>query len=262
MLAGRNWVPKGQGFVCFNIFFGWRREREEARKEQSSAMRRLQEAEGRSDELAQALATSTRPLLRQIEALQQSLAGQRVAHEKSERALQERLGNRLQSISAGLIHQMWNDYLETIETNRDLEWPSTAACLESVENRRIEWQFEMNSKTHVQTCSIWRKNQVRMAKENISQHERKSRPAGGRWRRRNDDGPVVGAGEALEQLRSASEKEAAAGGLFLGAEAKRTQLLEQLAQTTQQHDLALQQLAAQRIRSRISFARLKPVLTS
>ena len=89
-------------------------------------MQRLQEAEARSDELSQvflfipftvqhiwcinsnlnnfdansyffskALTTSTRPLLRQIESLQHSLTSQRLAEEKSEKVLEEKLSKLL-----------------------------------------------------------------------------------------------------------------------------------------------------------------------
>ena len=54
-------------------------------------MQRLQEAEARSEELSQALTVSTRPLLRQVESLQQALNNQRMAEEKSTKNVQTML---------------------------------------------------------------------------------------------------------------------------------------------------------------------------
>jgi len=53
---------------------------------------RLQEAEGRNQELSQSVTSATRPLLRQIENLQATLGAQTSAWEKLEKNLSDRLG--------------------------------------------------------------------------------------------------------------------------------------------------------------------------
>lgn len=55
-------------------------------------MRRLQEAEGRNEELAQSVSVATRPLLRQMEALQAATSHERETWEKQERNLLQKLG--------------------------------------------------------------------------------------------------------------------------------------------------------------------------
>jgi len=67
------------------------RGKEQSKAEISSLMQRLQAAEAQCVELSQAMTSATRPLLRQIENLHNSLSSQRLTEEKSERILQDRL---------------------------------------------------------------------------------------------------------------------------------------------------------------------------
>ena len=53
---------------------------------------RLQEAEGRNQELTQSISAATKPLLRQIENLQSTYTAQTSSYEKVEKNLTERLG--------------------------------------------------------------------------------------------------------------------------------------------------------------------------
>lgn len=77
--------------------------REEAlRREQAAMLRRLTAAEARADEVAQSATEATRPLLRQLEALQASATSQQNASERAERALSDKLSEaqaRLASIT-------------------------------------------------------------------------------------------------------------------------------------------------------------------
>ena len=58
-------------------------------------VKRLQEAESRNQELSQGMTSATRPLLRQIENLQASLAGQTASWEKLEKNISDRLGENI-----------------------------------------------------------------------------------------------------------------------------------------------------------------------
>ena len=58
----------------------------------SILFQRLQEAEGRNQELTQSVTSATRPLLRQIENLQSTYSAQSSSWERAERNLMERLG--------------------------------------------------------------------------------------------------------------------------------------------------------------------------
>ncbi|XP_037107785.1 TATA element modulatory factor isoform X1 [Syngnathus acus] len=74
-----------------------RAEQQQARKEDylreeiSELQQRLQEAESRNQELRESVTSATRPLLRQIENLQASLAGQTATWEKLEKNISDRL---------------------------------------------------------------------------------------------------------------------------------------------------------------------------
>uniref|UniRef100_A0A1A8N5S3 TATA element modulatory factor 1 n=1 Tax=Nothobranchius rachovii TaxID=451742 RepID=A0A1A8N5S3_9TELE len=74
-----------------------RAEQQQARKEDylreeiGELQQRLQEAEMRNQELSQGITSATRPLLRQIENLQASLAGQTASWEKLEKSFSDRL---------------------------------------------------------------------------------------------------------------------------------------------------------------------------
>uniref|UniRef100_A0A8C9VZ16 TATA element modulatory factor 1 n=1 Tax=Scleropages formosus TaxID=113540 RepID=A0A8C9VZ16_SCLFO len=75
-----------------------RAEQQQARKEDylreeiSELQQRLQGAETRNQELSQSVTSATRPLLRQIENLQATLAGQTASWEKLEKNISDRLG--------------------------------------------------------------------------------------------------------------------------------------------------------------------------
>jgi len=71
------------------LFF---RREAQAREERKSLLRRLEEAEGRNEELAQSVSVSTRPLLKQIEMLQSNCNQQRDCWEEREKQLLEKLG--------------------------------------------------------------------------------------------------------------------------------------------------------------------------
>lgn len=62
-------------------------------------MRRLQEAERRNEELTQSVSHATKPLLRQMEALQATIAHERETWENQERNLIQKLGKYFFSVS-------------------------------------------------------------------------------------------------------------------------------------------------------------------
>ncbi|KAH0630260.1 hypothetical protein JD844_013077 [Phrynosoma platyrhinos] len=70
------------------------------RQEISELQQRLQEAESRNQELSQSVTSATRPLLRQIENLQATLAAQTLAWEKLEKNLSDRLGESQTALAA------------------------------------------------------------------------------------------------------------------------------------------------------------------
>ncbi|KAJ7317044.1 hypothetical protein JRQ81_003206 [Phrynocephalus forsythii] len=70
------------------------------RQEISELQQRLQEAETRNQELSQSVTSATRPLLRQIENLQATLAAQTLSWEKLEKNLSDRLGESQTSLAA------------------------------------------------------------------------------------------------------------------------------------------------------------------
>nr|XP_020657341.1 TATA element modulatory factor [Pogona vitticeps] len=70
------------------------------RQEISELQQRLQEAETRNQELSQSVTSATRPLLRQIENLQATLAAQTLSWEKLEKNLSDRLGESQTALAA------------------------------------------------------------------------------------------------------------------------------------------------------------------
>lgn len=77
---------------------------ERLKRELADLERRNQEAEARHEELTGKLPDTTRPLLRQIEAMQRSAAAHAQAWQAAEQALQSRLGDaESQAASAGQL---------------------------------------------------------------------------------------------------------------------------------------------------------------
>lgn len=69
-----------------------------------SIWQRLQEGEARNQELSQSVTSATRPLLRQIENLQATLAAQTVSWEKLEKNLSDRLGKNSYNLVNWWLH--------------------------------------------------------------------------------------------------------------------------------------------------------------
>ncbi|XP_046855541.1 TATA element modulatory factor-like [Xenia sp. Carnegie-2017] len=103
---------------------------------------RLQEEEGRNQELSQNVSVATRPLLRQIENLQHSHGSQQMSWEKLERNLTERLTDAQTQLATA-------QEKERAATERSLELSSKLAALESQvsnyrqEKSRIEAELEV-----------------------------------------------------------------------------------------------------------------------
>lgn len=77
--------------LIFNFIFN--RKEASLRQEAVELLRRLEAAEARSEELAQSVSGSTRPILRQLEMLQAASSTQQATWEKQERALSDTIGN-------------------------------------------------------------------------------------------------------------------------------------------------------------------------
>ncbi|XP_061474652.1 TATA element modulatory factor [Rhineura floridana] len=111
------------------------------RQEISELQQRLQEAETRNHELSQSVTSATRPLLRQTENLQATLAAQTLSWEKVEKNLTDRLGES-QSALAAQAERERAATEELISNKIQLSSTESQNSLLRQENSRLQAQLE------------------------------------------------------------------------------------------------------------------------
>ncbi|XP_053147105.1 TATA element modulatory factor isoform X1 [Hemicordylus capensis] len=111
------------------------------RQEIGELQQRLQEAEARNQELSQSVTTATRPLLRQIENLQATLAAQTSSWEKLEKNLSDRLGESQTALAAQTERE--RAATEELLSNKiQLSSTESQNSLLRQENNRLQAQLE------------------------------------------------------------------------------------------------------------------------
>lgn len=81
------------GFILTSPFVVCNRKERQLKAEIGDLQQRINEAEGRTEELSNAVSAATRPLLRQMESLQATHSNQRSSWESLELNLSKRLSN-------------------------------------------------------------------------------------------------------------------------------------------------------------------------
>nr|XP_056720754.1 TATA element modulatory factor [Euleptes europaea] len=111
------------------------------RQEIAELQQRLQEAETRNQELSQSVTSATRPLLRQIENLQVTLAAQTASWEKLEKNLSDRLGESQTALAAQTERE--RAATEELLSNKiQLSSAESQNSLLRQENSRLQAQLE------------------------------------------------------------------------------------------------------------------------
>uniref|UniRef100_A0A3Q3A0C5 TATA element modulatory factor 1 n=1 Tax=Kryptolebias marmoratus TaxID=37003 RepID=A0A3Q3A0C5_KRYMA len=155
-----------------------RAEQQQARKEDylreeiRELQQRLQEAETRNQELSQSVTSATRPLLRQIENLQASLAGQTASWEKLEKNFSDRLGEVQLAVAVEKERSATEELLSikaqlaSLESQNSLlrqEKARFLAQLEAEKNKREKLEDE-SSREHAELTNL-RGEHTRMQEE-------------------------------------------------------------------------------------------------
>ncbi|NWW88568.1 TMF1 factor, partial [Rhynochetos jubatus] len=112
------------------------------RQEIGELQQRLQEAEGRNQELSQSVTSATRPLLRQIENLQATLGAQTSAWEKLEKNLSDRLGES-QTLLAAAAERERAATEELLSNKIQMSSTESQNSLLRQENTRLQAQLEV-----------------------------------------------------------------------------------------------------------------------
>lgn len=170
------------------------------RQEISELQQRLQEAETRNQELSQGVTSATRPLLRQIENLQGTLAAQTSSWEKLEKNLSDRLGESQTALAAQtereraateelLANKMQlsatesqNSILRQDNSRLQAQLEAERARLKKLENEnnRFEVELENLKEEYVKTVEDAKKEktllatQLEMEKMKVEQEKKKA----------------------------------------------------------------------------------------